>query len=46
MNHHYGASADYDLLAEISGDSGWSWKNIRKYIKTVSSPHPSGIPRA
>ncbi|KAF5337359.1 hypothetical protein D9611_002938 [Ephemerocybe angulata] len=33
MSHHYGSSEDYDRLARITGDSGWSWNNMKQYIK-------------
>lgn len=33
MAYTRGSSDDYDRYAEITGDPGWSWKNIRKYIR-------------
>ncbi|KAF9533808.1 hypothetical protein CPB83DRAFT_757126 [Crepidotus variabilis] len=30
--HQYGSSDDYDKLASITGDPGWSWTNMKKYI--------------
>ena len=39
MVHQVGSSEDYDKLARDTGDSSWSWKNIRKFIFVVS---PSG----
>ncbi|RXW19853.1 hypothetical protein EST38_g5995 [Candolleomyces aberdarensis] len=30
--HQYGSSADYDRLARITGDPGWAWRNLRRYI--------------
>ncbi|KAJ6554875.1 alcohol oxidase [Mycena capillaripes] len=27
-----GSSEEYDRLATVSGDSGWSWSNLQKYI--------------
>ena len=35
MIHHYGSSEDYDRLARITGDSGWAWKNMKRYIDRV-----------
>ncbi|KAJ3545659.1 hypothetical protein NMY22_g2348 [Coprinellus aureogranulatus] len=32
MVHHYGAASDYDRLATITGDSGWAWRNMKRYI--------------
>lgn len=32
MVHHFGSSEDYDKLARIGGDWGWSWGEMRKYI--------------
>ncbi|KAJ2914009.1 hypothetical protein MD484_g6402, partial [Candolleomyces efflorescens] len=32
MVHQVGSSEDYDKLARDTGDSSWSWKNIRKFI--------------
>ncbi|RXW12904.1 hypothetical protein EST38_g12951 [Candolleomyces aberdarensis] len=32
MVHHYGSSEDYDRLARITGDPGWAWRNMRRYI--------------
>lgn len=28
-----GSSEDYDRYAKVTGDSGWSWQNIQKYIR-------------
>jgi choline dehydrogenase len=36
MVHQVGSSEDYDKLARDTGDSSWSWKNIRKFIFVVS----------
>ncbi|KAF9522005.1 hypothetical protein CPB83DRAFT_900034 [Crepidotus variabilis] len=30
--HHYGSSDDYDKLANITGDPGWSWQKMKKYV--------------
>ncbi|KAF9530999.1 hypothetical protein CPB83DRAFT_892268 [Crepidotus variabilis] len=32
MVHHFGSSDDYDKLASLTGDNGWSWANMKKYI--------------
>ncbi|KAH6896413.1 hypothetical protein BKA70DRAFT_1198967 [Coprinopsis sp. MPI-PUGE-AT-0042] len=32
MVHQYGSSEDYDKLAALTGDSGWSWDNMKQYI--------------
>ncbi|KAJ3520042.1 hypothetical protein NMY22_g12921 [Coprinellus aureogranulatus] len=32
MIYNRGAAADYDLWANITGDSGWSWASIKKYF--------------
>ncbi|KAF8164815.1 hypothetical protein B0H34DRAFT_647925 [Crassisporium funariophilum] len=32
MVHQYGSTEDYDKLAADTGDSGWSWNNIKQYI--------------
>ncbi|PPR03999.1 hypothetical protein CVT24_010492 [Panaeolus cyanescens] len=31
MVHHYGSSDDWDKLASVTGDSGWSWDSVRQY---------------
>ncbi|KAJ3575468.1 hypothetical protein NP233_g1085 [Leucocoprinus birnbaumii] len=33
MFYTRGSSDDYDRLARLSGDSGWSWNNIQTYIR-------------
>lgn len=33
MFYTRGSSDDYDRLARISGDSGWSWDNLQPYIR-------------
>jgi choline dehydrogenase-like flavoprotein len=35
-----GSSDDYDKWAEITGDEGWSWKQIIPYFKKVSIVEP------
>ena len=37
MYYTRGSSDDYDGYAKISGDDGWSWNNIFKYIERVIS---------
>ncbi|KAJ6600958.1 aryl-alcohol oxidase-like protein [Mycena vulgaris] len=32
MVYSRGPSEDFDRLARVSGDSGWSWKELQKYI--------------
>ncbi|KAF9444132.1 GMC oxidoreductase [Macrolepiota fuliginosa MF-IS2] len=32
MVYTRGPASDYDRLARISGDSGWSWENIQSYL--------------
>ncbi|KAH6888359.1 hypothetical protein BKA70DRAFT_1409386 [Coprinopsis sp. MPI-PUGE-AT-0042] len=32
MVHQYGSSEDYDKMAALTGDSGWSWNNMKKFI--------------
>jgi hypothetical protein len=38
MVHQYGSSEDYDKLAALTGDSGWSWNNMKQYITRVCLP--------
>ncbi|GLB35186.1 putative aryl-alcohol oxidase [Lyophyllum shimeji] len=33
MFYTRGSSEDYDRYAEVTGDSGWSWRSIQKYIR-------------
>ncbi|KAF4616043.1 hypothetical protein D9613_011414 [Agrocybe pediades] len=42
MTHHYGSSDDYDKLARDTGDAGWSWNNMQKYIQA----HEKFVPPA
>jgi choline dehydrogenase len=35
MTHQYGSDEDWDRYAKVTGDPGWAWKNIKKYIKKV-----------
>ncbi|KAH6896383.1 hypothetical protein BKA70DRAFT_754273 [Coprinopsis sp. MPI-PUGE-AT-0042] len=32
MVHQYGSSEDYDKMAALTGDNGWSWNNMKQYI--------------
>ncbi|EDR09885.1 uncharacterized protein LACBIDRAFT_318175 [Laccaria bicolor S238N-H82] len=32
MVHQYGSSEDYDKIAEITGDAGWNWDNVKRNI--------------
>ena len=33
--HQYGSDEDWDRYAKVTGDPGWAWKNVKKYIKKV-----------
>ncbi|KAG6890055.1 hypothetical protein C0995_012513 [Termitomyces sp. Mi166 len=33
MIYTRGSSSDFDRFAEVTGDEGWSWINIQKYIR-------------
>ncbi|RDB17146.1 Pyranose dehydrogenase 3 [Hypsizygus marmoreus] len=33
MTYTRGSSDDYDRYARVTGDSGWSWKNVQKYLR-------------
>ncbi|KAF5386554.1 hypothetical protein D9615_001729 [Tricholomella constricta] len=33
MFYTRGSAEDYDRYAEVTGDAGWSWKGIQKYIR-------------
>jgi hypothetical protein len=35
MIYSRGPSEEYDRLARVSGDSGWSWENLQPYIYKV-----------
>ena len=35
MVHQYGSSEDYDKIAEITGDAGWSWDSVKRNIGKV-----------
>ncbi|KAF9528606.1 hypothetical protein CPB83DRAFT_894128 [Crepidotus variabilis] len=32
MLHQFGSSNDWDKLAQITADTGWSWSNMKKYV--------------
>ncbi|KDR79210.1 hypothetical protein GALMADRAFT_137093 [Galerina marginata CBS 339.88] len=31
--HQYGTDEDWQRLSTVSGDSGWSWANLKKYVQ-------------
>ncbi|PPQ66925.1 hypothetical protein CVT26_010014 [Gymnopilus dilepis] len=31
--HQYGTDEDWNRLAKVSGDSGWAWSNVQKYVQ-------------
>ncbi|KAF5316717.1 hypothetical protein D9619_006567 [Psilocybe cf. subviscida] len=31
--HQFGTDEDWNRIASVSGDSGWSWTNMKKYIQ-------------
>lgn len=33
--HQFGSDDDWNRLASVSGDQGWSWNNIKKYVQKV-----------
>jgi hypothetical protein len=35
MVHQYGPDEDWDRYAKLTGDPGWAWSNIKKYVKKV-----------
>ncbi len=35
MVYTRGPTSDFDRFAKVTGDPGWSWSNIQKYIKKV-----------
>ena len=37
MAHQYGSSESWDKIAETTGDSGWSWGNMKRYVSEVST---------
>jgi choline dehydrogenase-like flavoprotein len=38
MIYSRGPSEEYDRMARVSGDSGWSWDSLQKYIYKVRFP--------
>lgn len=36
MTYTRGSDAEYDRWAQLTGDSGWSWRNVSKYYFKVS----------
>lgn len=37
MIHQYGTNENWDRMAKVTKDSGWSWDNMKKYIERVIS---------
>lgn len=37
MLYARGSAGDYDRMAQLTGDSGWSWKSIFPYFLKVSA---------
>jgi len=35
MVHQFGSTEDYDLLAKVTKNDNWSWKNIKPKIYVV-----------
>ena len=35
MVHQYGTDEDWDRYANLTGDPGWAWKNVKNYVKKV-----------
>lgn len=33
--HQYGTNEDWNRMANVSGDLGWAWNNMKQYIKRV-----------
>ncbi|KAF8877932.1 hypothetical protein CPB84DRAFT_1714701 [Gymnopilus junonius] len=31
--HQFGTDEDWDRLAQVSGDSGWAWSNMKQYVQ-------------
>jgi hypothetical protein len=45
MIYARGSSEEYDRLADVSGDAGWSWNNLKTYIlKVLSTPFLTTTP--
>ncbi|KIM43771.1 GMC oxidoreductase [Hebeloma cylindrosporum] len=39
--HQYGSAEDWDRYAKETGDPGWAWNNVKKYIKKHEKIVPS-----
>ena len=37
MIHQYGTNENWDKMARVTKDPGWSWDNMKKYIERVIS---------
>ena len=37
MVFNRGSKDDYDRIANVTGDSGWSWNSLQTYFKKVKS---------
>ena len=35
MVHQYGSDEDWDRYANLTGDPGWAWNNVKNYVKKV-----------
>jgi hypothetical protein len=35
MIHQYGSDEDWDRYAQVTGDPGWAWNNVKNYVKKV-----------
>jgi len=33
--HQYGTDEDWNRISSVSGDAGWSWSNMKKYVQKV-----------
>lgn len=42
MTYTRGPDDEYDRWAKLTGDSGWSWRNLAPYYFKVRSPMPLG----
>ncbi|PPQ76837.1 hypothetical protein CVT26_002295 [Gymnopilus dilepis] len=40
--HQYGTFEDWNMLASVTGDSEWSWNNIKKYIQKANGHNTTG----
>ncbi|KJA17033.1 GMC oxidoreductase [Hypholoma sublateritium FD-334 SS-4] len=43
MVHQYGSNDNWDRMAKVTGDAGWAWNNMRRYVSQhetfVEPPH-------